>query len=173
MEPQTRKWLLTKLKAASKPVFLLLFSWSVVAFDAVSVSAVYNELNQLYVHTYPPFWISVPFRSPQSIKESPLSCAVGWVVLGRLFYVVSMMWVCQTQPPRSSRPPLSLLVSTCLPCTSASLFLLCKQDRLYQFCSDYTYMCINTWYFSSFLTWLYSVWRCLHKYSGILLNHRK
>ena len=152
MEPQTRKWLLTKLKAASKPVFLLLFSFLLECscFAMLCQFLLYTTRWISYMYTrIPLFWISVPFRLPQSIEESPLSCTVGWVLLGQLFYVVSMMWVCQMQPPRSSHPPLSLLVSTCVPCTSAFLFLLCKQDRLYQFCSDYTYMYINTWYFSS------------------------
>lgn len=117
--------------------------------DAASVCAVYSELNQRYVHAYPLFWISAPFRSPQSLEESRPSCAVGWVLIRRLLYVVAGTCVRRAQPPGSSRPPLSLPVSTCVPCTSTSPFLLCEQDRLYQFCSDCTHICINPRYFSS------------------------
>lgn len=118
----------------------------------------------------PLFWISAAFRSPQSLEESRPSCAVGWVLIRRLLYVVAGTCVRRAQPPGSSRPPLSLPVSTCVPCTSTSPFLLCKQDRLYQFCSDCIYV-LTHGTFLLFLTWLYSVWICVHKYNGILLNY--
>ena len=45
---------------------------------------VYNKMNQIYffIHS-PPFWVSFPLRSPQSIKQSSLCSTVGhlWITL--------------------------------------------------------------------------------------------
>ena len=48
------------------------------------VSLYYGKVNQLYIHIYPLFWISFPFRSPQSTELSSLSCTV--LSLYCLFY---------------------------------------------------------------------------------------
>ena len=37
----------------------------------------YSKVNQLYIYIYPLFWISFPFRLPESIEKSSLCYTVG------------------------------------------------------------------------------------------------
>ena len=60
-------------------------------------------------HISPLFWISFPFRSPQSIEQSSLCYTVGshWL---SILYIVLIVYMCQSQSPSSSHPPPSPLV---------------------------------------------------------------
>ena len=63
-----------------------------------------------YVYTYTPrFWISFPFKSPQSIEQSSLTYTVCSHQLS-ILYTASVVYVCQSQSPNSSHRPLSPLV---------------------------------------------------------------
>ena len=62
----------------------------------------YSKVNQPYVYMYFPLpWISFPFRSPQSIKQSSFCYTVGSHQLSILYIV---MYVCQSQSPSPSHP---------------------------------------------------------------------
>ena len=47
--------------------FKINFYWSIVAVQCC-VSAVQQNESAPCIHTFPPFWTSFPFRSPQSIE---------------------------------------------------------------------------------------------------------
>ena len=89
----------------------------------------YSKVNQLYVYIYPLFFISFPFRSPQSIEQSLLSYTVDSHLLS-ILYIVSVVYICQSQSlnlsPSSFHPwypyvcslsivkdPLTVLVCVC------------------------------------------------------------
>ena len=60
----------------------------------------YSKVNQLYVYTYSlVFWISFPFRPPQSVEQNSLQYTVGSYQLSVLYIVV---YICQSQSPSSS-----------------------------------------------------------------------
>lgn len=158
-----------------QPVFLLASLLpSVVALRRRPVCAVHSCLNQAVRTRVSPFLISAAFRSPQSLEERPSRAAQwgGFSFVGCCTSLQGRACVGRSSLPGSSRPSLSLPVSTCVPCTSTCLpFLLCEQDRLYQFCSDCNNICINPLYFS-FSFWLgFTLYEYVHKYNGILLNY--
>ena len=65
----------------------------------------YSNVNQLYVYMYHPFfWIFFPFRSPQSIVQSSLCYPVGPHQLS-ILYIVSIVYIHQSQSPNLSHPP--------------------------------------------------------------------
>ena len=66
------------------------------------------------------YWISFPFRSPQSTEQSSLCCTLGFHQLS-ILHIVSTVYVYQSQLPNSSLQPLSLLVSIYLFYMSVSL----------------------------------------------------
>ena len=68
-------------------------------YNAVSVSAVQQSESAICIHIYPLFWISFPFRSPQSTEQSSLCYTVGSHQLSVLYIVV---YICQSQSPNSS-----------------------------------------------------------------------
>ena len=104
--------------------FLFLLEYS--CFSMLCQFLLYSKMNQLYIYIYPLcFWISFLFRSPQCIKQSSLCYSVCSHQLPVL-YIVSIVYMCQSQPSNSSHPLLSPLVSIHLLSTSVSLFLLCK-----------------------------------------------
>ena len=104
---------------------------------------VYSKVYQLCI--VPLFWISFPFRSPESIEQSSLCCTIGphWL----LFYTQQCIYV---NPNLPIHPTLPLLpqVSICLFSMSASQFLLCKQVQLYHFSRFHVYALINSICFS-------------------------
>ena len=57
------------------------------------------------LHWAPLFWISFPFRSPQSMEWSCLCCSIGSHSLSVL-YVVSIVYVRQSPSPSSFHPSL-------------------------------------------------------------------
>ena len=54
-------------KAETSFILLCLF-FSIVALRCLLVSAAQQSEPAPYIHTSPPFWISFPFRSPQSTE---------------------------------------------------------------------------------------------------------
>ena len=80
-------------------------------FTMLSVKfLLYNKVNR-YMYTYIPcFWISFPFRSPQSTEQSSLCYTAGSHQLSILYIVVC---ICQSTSPTSSHLHLSPLVSIC------------------------------------------------------------
>ena len=64
----------------------------------------YIKVNQLYVYIHALFsWISFRFRSPQSTEQISLCYTVGSLQLSVL-QIVSLGFMCQSQPPISSSP---------------------------------------------------------------------
>ena len=55
------------------------------------------------IHTFPLFWISFPFRSPQSTEQGSLSNTVDSHQLS-ILYTVSVVYICQFQSLDSSDP---------------------------------------------------------------------
>ena len=60
--------------------FTCLFVLSIVALRCLLVSAAQHSEPARYIHTSSPFWISFPFRSPQS-TEFPVLCFGVWLVI--------------------------------------------------------------------------------------------
>lgn len=52
----------------------------------------YSKMNQLYEYTYPLFWTSFPFRSPENTEESFLHYTVG--PQSSILYTVSVVYIC-------------------------------------------------------------------------------
>ena len=74
-----------------------------------------------------------------------------------IFYIVSTVYMCQSQPPNSSHPLLFPLISIQLFSTTMSLFLLCKWHHLYCFSRFHINVLINDICFS-ISNLLHSVW---------------
>ena len=122
--------------------FKLIFIRVQLFYNVVLVSTVQQSESAIHIHISSPFWISLPFRSPQSTEQSSLRYTVGSHQLS-ILYIVLIVYMCQSQSPNSSQPPrLSPLVSLHLFFTSVSLFLLCKQDHLYHFSRFHIYALI-------------------------------
>ena len=98
--------------------------YNVVLVSTQQFRFLYSKMNQLYVYIFPLFlWISFPFRSPQSLKQSFLGYTVGSHQLSILYIAV---YICQPQSPSSSHPRPAPLMPICMLSTSVSLFLLGK-----------------------------------------------
>ena len=102
----------------------------------------YSKVNRLHVYILSPlFWISFPFKSPQSTEQSSLCYAVRFSFL--ICFIHSRVYICMSIPiSQSSQLSPPLLVSICLFSTSGSLFLLCKQVHLYLFSRFHIYVLI-------------------------------
>ena len=86
----------------------------------------------IHVHVSPLSWISVPFRSPQSLEESSLCYIVGSHQLSILYIVV---YICQSQPPSSSHHPSELV------CSLRLYLYFCFANKItYNIFLDSTYM---------------------------------
>ena len=68
-------------------------------YTAVSVSTVQQSESAVHIHISPIFWISFPFRSPQSIEQGSLCYTVGSHQLSILYTLVC---ICQSQSPNLS-----------------------------------------------------------------------
>ena len=92
------------LKTLSKTLpFKLIFIGVQLLYNVVLISAGPQSESVIHVHTSTPFWISFPFRSPQSTEQSSLSstvCSHWWSIL----YTVSIVHMRQSQSPNSSHP---------------------------------------------------------------------
>ena len=69
-------------------LFLLIFIGVQLLYNVVLVSAVQPSESVIHIHISPLFWISFPFRSPQSTEQSSLCYAVGSHQLSILYIVV-------------------------------------------------------------------------------------
>ena len=176
MEPQTRKWLLTKLKAASKPVFLLLFSFLLEygCFRCcVSFCCIQGVESAICTH------VSPFFGSPSHLGRRRASRRVPWAAqwggLSLVGCFMSFQWcecVRRSLPVHPALPFPSWCPCVCPAHLRLSSYFVNK--IVYTNFVQITHICVLIHgIFLLFLTWLYSLWRCLHKYSGILLNHRK
>ena len=99
-------------------------------YSAVVVSAIQQNKSAPCVHTAPPFWTSLPSRSPQGTEWDSLCYTVGYHQLSILYMAV---YICQSQSPNSSHLPLLPSVFIHKFSMPVSLFLLCKQAHLYIF----------------------------------------
>ena len=72
----------------------------------------------------PPFQTPIPFRSPQSTEQSSLCYAVGSHQLSTL-YVVTIVYICQSQSPNLSPFPFPLITIS-LFSTSVTPLLFCR-----------------------------------------------
>ena len=126
----------------------------------------YSEVNHtcmIYIHVhhvcisymYPRFfWISFPFRSPQSIEWSSLYYTAGshqlsiLYILVYIFILYILVYICQSKSPSSSHHLFPPLVSIRLFCTSLSLFLSCKQVHQHIFSRFHIYALIYNICFS-------------------------
>ena len=87
-------------------IYLFLFSKIFIGvqlyYNVVLVSTVQRSESAICIHISPLFWISFPFRSPKSTKQSSLCYTVGSHQLSILYILV---YICQSQSPSSSHPP--------------------------------------------------------------------
>ena len=80
--------------------FKLIFVGGQLLYNVVLVSAVQQSASAVRIHISPLFWISFPFRSPQSIEQSSLCYTAGSHQISVLYIVC----ICQSQSPNSSHP---------------------------------------------------------------------
>ena len=100
MESQFIKWTL--------PFFLkLIFIGVLLLYNVKLDSAVQQTESVIHIHIPPLFWISFPFRSPQSIEQRSLCYTVCSHQLS-ILYIVLIVYICQSQSPNSSYPPFLL-----------------------------------------------------------------
>ena len=100
--------------------FIINFYQNIVALKCcVNFCFAANRVSYIYKHASPSFWISFPFRSPQSTEQSSLYYSVVSDQLS-ILHIVSM-YLCQSQSPSSSHPPLPPLC----PCVPSLLLRLC------------------------------------------------
>ena len=83
--------------------FLLIFTGVWLLYNVVLASTAQQNASAIHAQISPPFWISLPFRSPQCIRQSSLCCTVCSHQLS-ILYIVSIMYMCQPQSPNSSLP---------------------------------------------------------------------
>lgn len=106
-------------------------NWSVVAYNAVLVSAVKQSKSALCIHTSPFFGVCFSRRSPWSTRQPPLCCA--HVLIRCLFHAPRVWGTSQGAPAQSvyvsapasfhHAPPPRLRVHINLSSVSGSLFL--------------------------------------------------
>ena len=90
--------------------FFLIFIGVQLLYNILLVSAIQQSESAIRIHISPLFWISFPFKSPQSDEQSSLCYTVGSHQLS-ILYIVSTVYICQSQSPNSSYPAISPLVS--------------------------------------------------------------
>ena len=106
------------------------------------VSAAQQNKSAIHTHTSSPFQISFPFRSPQSVKQSPLRCAVcSWL---SILCIVSIY---------VSAPASQFVSSPLSPSIHIFVFYICAsvsalQIRLYHFSRFRIYALIYGLYLS-------------------------
>ena len=106
--------------------------------------SVYSKVIQLYIYIYPLFFqILFPYRPLQCIEQSSLCYTVGSHQLS-ILYIVSVVYICQSQSPNSSHPTLSPLVSIHLFSMSVSTSALQIRSSIPFF--QILHICINIQY---------------------------
>ena len=86
-------------------IYFLLFIGVQLLYNVVLVSTVQQSESAIRINISPLFWISFPFRSPQSTEQSSLCYTVGNHQLS-ILYTASIVYICQSQSPNSSHPRL-------------------------------------------------------------------
>ena len=129
------------------------------------VSVVQQSELAMGILTSPLFWISFPFRSPQSTESSSLYYIVSSYYLSVLYTAV---YVCKSQsiPPP---PPHSPLVSVCVLCVCVSYFYFAGKFTytVFLFLTPFTlrqslgpFTSLQMAQFRSFLRWL--IFHCMY-----------
>ena len=100
-------WILGHLQTCTTVITLsfilfLIFIGVQSLHNIVLVSTV--RQSESAIHLSPLFWISFPFRSPQSLEQSSLFSTVVFHQLS-ILYIVSIVYACPSQSPSSSRLP--------------------------------------------------------------------
>ena len=104
-EARTRHTHLLMYVYLGKPFYFIFFNILIgvqLLYNVVFVSAVEQSESAISISTSPLFWISFPFRSPQSTEQSSLYYTVGSHQLSILYIVV---YICQSQTLSSSHHP--------------------------------------------------------------------
>ena len=73
-------------------------------YNVVLISTVQQSESAICIHISSLFWISFPFRSPQRTEQSSLCYTVGFHQLS-ILYIVSIVYICQSQSPNLSHLP--------------------------------------------------------------------
>ena len=109
--PCIGRWILNHWTIREVPIqaffffFLLFFLFFIgvqLLYNVVLVSAVQQSESAICIHISTLFWISFPFRSPQSTEQSSVCYTVGSHQLPILYIVV---YICHFQSPNSSHLP--------------------------------------------------------------------
>ena len=110
-------------------LFLLICIGVQLLYNFVLVSVVQQSEFGICIHTSLLFWIYFPFRSPQSIEQSSLCYIVGSYQLS-ILYIVSIVYIYQSQSLNSSQPPSPI---------SIHIFVLCFVNKIIytKFCGTY------------------------------------
>ena len=120
-------------------------------YNVVLVSTVQQSESTICIHISPLFWFSFPFRSPQSTEQSSLSYTVHSHQLS-ILYIVSIVYVCQSQSPNSSHPhpisPLGVHTFVLYICVSISALQIRLSIPFFQI----PHICVNIRYLF-FLMW--------------------
>ena len=127
------------------------------------VSIVYQSESAIHIPISLLFWISSPFRSPQSFSGVPCAiCRLSLVIYSihsinsvyiYILYVVYMSIVYSVLTFQFFPSSLSPLVFIHLLSMSMSLFLLCIQDHLYHVSRFHSYVLMYDICFFLFLTY--------------------
>ena len=119
-------------------LFKLNFDQNIVLYNVVLVSTVQQSESVIRIHISPLFWISFPFRSPQSTEQSFLCYTMFSLAI---YFIHSMNGVHVSIPvPNSSHPAFTLgyphICSLCL-----CLYFCFANKITYTIFLDFTYMC--------------------------------
>ena len=122
-------------------VFLLMFIGVQLLYNVVLVSTAQQNESAIHIHRSSPFWVSLPFRTPQCIKYSSLCYTVCSHQLS-ILYIVSIVCMCQSQYPNSSHPtpfPLGIHTFVLYICVSISALQIKSSIPFFQI----PHICIN------------------------------
>ena len=104
------------------PFLKLIFIGVELLYNVVLASTAQQNESARHIHLSPPFWISLPCRTPQCIKQSSLCYTLCSHQLS-ILYIVSILYMCQSQSPNSSHPtpfPLGIHTFVLYICVSIS-----------------------------------------------------
>ena len=88
--------------------FKLIFFGVWLLYNVVLASTAQQNESAIHIQISPHFWTSLSFRLPQGIRQSSLCYTVCSHQLS-ILYIVSTVYMCQSQSPNSSYPTPFLL----------------------------------------------------------------